>query len=57
MEAKQLEKVEDIEFYYVQIIQTFYQWMEFIEHWILKVNMLPVDQYTEQCKVCLDVIT
>lgn len=51
MDAKELEDVDKVEYYYTQIVHTIYEWIEFIEHWILKVDVLPVDQNMEQCKV------
>ena len=53
MDAKELEDVDKVEHYYTRIVQTIYQWIEFIEHWILKIDVLPVDQSTEQCEVSL----
>lgn len=53
MDAKELEDVDKVEYYYTQVVHTVYEWIEFIEHWILKVDVLPVDQNTEQCKVSL----
>lgn len=51
MDAKELEDVDKVEYYYTQIVYIIYEWIEFIEHWILKVDVLPVDQNMEQCKV------
>ncbi|XP_035211667.1 nesprin-1-like isoform X2 [Stegodyphus dumicola] len=45
------QRIDKVHYYYVQMVQTMYQWIEFLEIWILKISQLSVDQHTNECKL------